>query len=161
MQSPLMPRGIANSIIEGVRSAGSDPPGGARRRQGAAGRHVAGKRRGNSHMYPHACRPIVLTGALPFEADSLASLAHMIAYADRPSARAANPALPETVDELLSRGLAQLPNDRYASCTSLSRNWKGQSRRFHQRCRYPGWLENGGRGLRSATGRAPAALPLP
>ncbi len=61
----------------------------------------------------------LLTGTLPFEADSVAPLAHMIAYADRPSAHAANPALPEAVDEVLYRGLAKLPNGRYASCAEF------------------------------------------
>jgi TonB family protein len=61
----------------------------------------------------------LLTGRRPFQADSLATLAHMIVYADRPSARAANPGLPPAVDVVLRRSLARLPNDRYPSCTEF------------------------------------------
>jgi serine/threonine-protein kinase len=58
----------------------------------------------------------LLTGRRPFLSDSLATLAHMIVYADRPSARALNPALPTDVDMVFRRGLAKLPTDRYPSC---------------------------------------------
>jgi serine/threonine-protein kinase len=61
----------------------------------------------------------LLTGSRPFEADSLPALAHMIVYADRPSARAVNPELPEAVDVVLHRSLARLPGDRYPSCTEF------------------------------------------
>jgi serine/threonine protein kinase len=61
----------------------------------------------------------LLTGSRPFEADSLPALTHMIVYADRPSARAANPELPQSVDAVLHRSLARLPGDRYASCTEF------------------------------------------
>ena len=37
-----------------------------------------------------------------------------------PSARAVNPALPASVDEVLQRGMAQLPEERYASCTEFA-----------------------------------------
>jgi serine/threonine protein kinase len=58
----------------------------------------------------------LLTGAKPFQADSLATLAAMIAYAPRPLACRANPALPLPVNEVLCRGLAKAPQDRFASC---------------------------------------------
>jgi TonB family protein len=61
----------------------------------------------------------LLTGRRPFHADSLATLAHMIVYADRPSARAVNPGLPPAVDMVFHRGLARFPNDRYSSCSEL------------------------------------------
>jgi TonB family protein len=61
----------------------------------------------------------LLTGRRPFHADSLATLAHMIVYADRPSARAVNPGLPPAVDMVFHRGLARSPNDRYSSCSEL------------------------------------------
>jgi TonB family protein len=61
----------------------------------------------------------LLTGGRPFQAASLATLAHMIVYADRPSARAANPELPPAVDVVLRRSLARLPHDRYPSCTQF------------------------------------------
>jgi tRNA A-37 threonylcarbamoyl transferase component Bud32 len=58
----------------------------------------------------------LLTGRRPFLSDSLATLAHMIVYADRPSARALNPALSADVDMVFRRGLAKLPTERYPSC---------------------------------------------
>ena len=61
----------------------------------------------------------LLTGCRPFRAESLATLAHMIVYADRPSARAANPGLPPAVDVVFHRSLSRLPNDRYSSCTEF------------------------------------------
>jgi serine/threonine-protein kinase len=61
----------------------------------------------------------LLTGGRPFQADYLATLAHMIVYGDRPSARAANPGLPPAVDVVFHRSLARLPNDRYPSCTEF------------------------------------------
>jgi TPR repeat protein/serine/threonine protein kinase len=61
----------------------------------------------------------LLTGACPFQAESLGSLVHMIMFGDRPSARLANPALPAAVDEALLRGLAKLPAERFASCVEF------------------------------------------
>ncbi len=61
----------------------------------------------------------LLTGRRPFQSDSLATLAHMIVYAERPSARALNPALPVEVDMVLRRGLAKLPTDRYSNCADF------------------------------------------
>jgi tRNA A-37 threonylcarbamoyl transferase component Bud32 len=61
----------------------------------------------------------LLTGRRPFQSDSLATLTHMIVYADRPSAHALNPALPPAVDMIFSRGLARLPTGRYASCADF------------------------------------------
>jgi TonB family protein len=58
----------------------------------------------------------LLTGTRPFDADSLASLVHMILYGGRPSARAGNPKLPQAVDPVLRRSLARLPRDRFQSC---------------------------------------------
>jgi serine/threonine protein kinase len=61
----------------------------------------------------------LLTGHRPFQGDSVATLAHAIVYGKRPSAHAANPALPEAVDEVLCRGLAKLPDGRYANCAEF------------------------------------------
>ncbi|HTX36367.1 MAG TPA: serine/threonine-protein kinase [Bryobacteraceae bacterium] len=58
----------------------------------------------------------MLTGSRPFEAPSLAPLTHLIVYGDRPSARAANPALTEAADAVLRKAMAKLPEERYASC---------------------------------------------
>jgi tRNA A-37 threonylcarbamoyl transferase component Bud32 len=61
----------------------------------------------------------LLTGRRPFLSDSLATLAHMIVFAERPSARALNPSLPADVDMVFGRSLAKLPTDRYSNCTDF------------------------------------------
>lgn len=61
----------------------------------------------------------LLTGGKPFEADSMPTLAHLIVYGQRPSARAANPALPVEVDQVFQRGLARLAEERFESCSAL------------------------------------------
>jgi tRNA A-37 threonylcarbamoyl transferase component Bud32 len=61
----------------------------------------------------------LLTGVQPFRAESFTALVHTIAYGPRPSARAANPELPAGVDQVFHRGLAKLPEERYASCREL------------------------------------------
>jgi len=62
----------------------------------------------------------LLTGAMPFQGGSAASIMHKIVAGPRPSARAVNPALPAAVDEVLQRGMAQLPEQRYATCTEFA-----------------------------------------
>jgi serine/threonine protein kinase len=61
----------------------------------------------------------LLSGNRPFQGDSLATLAHMIVYGDRPSIREKNPTLPAGLDEVLRRGLAKKPEQRYESCTQF------------------------------------------
>jgi len=61
----------------------------------------------------------LLSGNRPFKGDSLATLAHTIVYGDRPSIRRANPSLPPALDEVLHRGLARNPGQRYESCTQF------------------------------------------
>jgi hypothetical protein len=61
----------------------------------------------------------LLTGRRPFHSDSLATLAHMIVFAERPSARTLNPSLPPDVDMVFHRSLARLPTDRYPTCTDF------------------------------------------
>jgi tRNA A-37 threonylcarbamoyl transferase component Bud32 len=61
----------------------------------------------------------LLTGRRPFQSESLATLAHMIVYADRPSVQEFNPALPAALDTVFHRSLARLPADRYASCSDF------------------------------------------
>jgi len=61
----------------------------------------------------------LLTGARPFQSDSLATLTYMIVHGNRPSARAANPRLPESVDEVLRVGLARNPEARYQTCSQF------------------------------------------
>ena len=58
----------------------------------------------------------LLTGDQPFQADSFSALVHTIASGPRPSARAANPELPEGVDQVFYRGLGKRPEERYANC---------------------------------------------
>ncbi len=61
----------------------------------------------------------LLSGNRPFQGPSLATLAHMIVYGNRPSIRSTDPTLPPGLDEVLHRGLARKPEDRYASCTEF------------------------------------------
>jgi len=61
----------------------------------------------------------LLSGNRPFQGDSLATLAHMIVYGDRPSIRSIDPTLPAGLDEVLHRGLARKPELRYESCTQF------------------------------------------
>jgi serine/threonine protein kinase len=61
----------------------------------------------------------LLSGNRPFQGDSLATLAHMIVYGDRPSIQAIDPTLPPGLDEVLHRGLAKKPELRYESCTQF------------------------------------------
>jgi serine/threonine protein kinase len=61
----------------------------------------------------------LLSGNRPFQGDSLATLAHMIVYGDRPSIRSIDPTLPPSLDEVLHRGLAKKPELRYESCTQF------------------------------------------
>lgn len=75
----------------------------------------------------------LLTGAVPFRGESLAGLAHSIVYGATPSARAADPELPEGVDAILERALAKSPGDRFPSCTEfvrdLEKSWSAAAQR--------------------------------
>jgi uncharacterized protein (TIGR03435 family) len=62
----------------------------------------------------------LLTGCKPFQADTMAALAHKIVYSERPSAHAANPELPIEVDLVLRRSLARFSKDRYVNCTEFA-----------------------------------------
>jgi len=61
----------------------------------------------------------LLTGVTPFHGGSFAAILHRIVAGPRPSASTANPALPVGVDEVLRRGMAQLPAERYATCAEF------------------------------------------
>jgi serine/threonine protein kinase len=61
----------------------------------------------------------LLSGTRPFQGDSLATLAHMIVYGERPSIRQANPKLPAALDEVLHRALASKAELRYATCAEF------------------------------------------
>ncbi|HEX5418347.1 MAG TPA: protein kinase, partial [Chloroflexota bacterium] len=57
----------------------------------------------------------MLTGRVPFEADSVVTLLHKHVYDPPPSLRQARPDLPESVDAALNRMLAKPPGERYLS----------------------------------------------
>jgi serine/threonine kinase PknH len=61
-----------------------------------------------------------LTGATPFQTESLSSLmaAHMMEPVPRPSQR--NPGVPAAFDEVIARGMAKNPYDRYATAGDLA-----------------------------------------
>ncbi|CQD13484.1 Ser/Thr protein kinase [Mycobacterium lentiflavum] len=61
-----------------------------------------------------------LTGATPFQTDSLSSLmaAHMMEPIPRPSQR--NPAIPAAFDAVIARGMAKNPYDRYVTAGDLA-----------------------------------------
>ena len=61
----------------------------------------------------------LLTGVTPFHGGSFAAILHRIVAGPRPSASASNPALPAGVDEVLRRGMAQLPAERYTTCAEF------------------------------------------
>jgi len=61
----------------------------------------------------------MLTGTRPFTSDSISALTYMIVHAERPSARAANPNLPESADEIFRTGLAKRPEERYQTCSQF------------------------------------------
>jgi serine/threonine-protein kinase len=61
----------------------------------------------------------MLTGIRPFRADSLATMVHQVVYENRPSARAANSSLSPVADAVFYRGLSQLPEGRYGTCTEF------------------------------------------
>jgi hypothetical protein len=61
----------------------------------------------------------LLTGAKPFQGDSLPALAHAIVYGERPSASSLNPAVPAGADDVLQRALAKLPAERYPTCAQF------------------------------------------
>lgn len=62
----------------------------------------------------------LLTGVRPFVGESMATVAHLIVYGTRPSARAANDALPAGADQVLERALSRFPAERFPSCTEFA-----------------------------------------
>jgi serine/threonine protein kinase len=76
---------------------------------------------GRTDQYALACVAFVLlTGALPYErADTMAAL---FAHCNDPvpSVTALRPELPAAVNDVVARGLAKLPADRYRSCSEFA-----------------------------------------
>ncbi len=61
----------------------------------------------------------LLTGEKPFAADNLAALHYFICKRPAKPPSELNPALSETVNRVVERALAKLPEDRYASCSEF------------------------------------------
>ncbi len=62
----------------------------------------------------------LLTGQLPFTADSMTGLMQQIAEAPHPPLRAFRPDLPECVEKVIDRALAKSPEDRYDSGAQMA-----------------------------------------
>ena len=67
----------------------------------------------------------LLTGARPFERASTTAEAAAHVSAPVPAASLVNPELPPELDEVLARGLAKRPEDRYDSCSELVADLRG------------------------------------
>jgi eukaryotic-like serine/threonine-protein kinase len=62
----------------------------------------------------------LLSGQLPFRAESMPRLMQKIATEPHASVRVIRPELPECVDAILARALAKSAEDRYANCAELA-----------------------------------------
>lgn len=75
----------------------------------------------HSDQYSLACTVFrLLTGRGPFDAPTIAAV--MLGHLQQPppSARALRPDLPPGLDEVLARGMAKRPEDRYDSCSEFA-----------------------------------------
>jgi serine/threonine-protein kinase len=63
----------------------------------------------------------LLTGTLPFERTTLEAVIRAHLAAEVPAASAVNPDLPAAVDDVLRRGMAKNPDDRYNSASELAK----------------------------------------
>lgn len=61
------------------------------------------------------------TGRFPYLADSSPEITMMHLYNPVPSARAANPKLPEALDKVIATAMAKSPNDRFATAGEMVR----------------------------------------
>src|SRR5205814_4023083 len=61
----------------------------------------------------------MLTGARPFEGDSVPEILYRITNRDRPSVREFDPSLTAALDPVLRRALAIRAEDRYPTCTAF------------------------------------------
>jgi CHASE2 domain-containing sensor protein len=62
----------------------------------------------------------LLTGQLPFRADSMTRLMHKIASEPHPAVRAFQPGLPECIEQVLSRALAKAQEDRFQTGAEMA-----------------------------------------
>ena len=62
----------------------------------------------------------LLTGQLPFRADSMTRLMHKIASEQHPSIRVLQPELPACVEEIVAKSLAKSSDDRYQSGAEMA-----------------------------------------
>ena len=62
----------------------------------------------------------LLTGQLPFRADSMTRLMHKIASEQHPSIRVLQPELPECVEEIMAKSLAKSSDDRYQTGAEMA-----------------------------------------
>jgi serine/threonine-protein kinase len=62
----------------------------------------------------------LLTGQLPFAADSMTGLMQQIAEAPHPSLRALRPDLPDCVEAIIDRALAKKPDARFDSGAQMA-----------------------------------------
>jgi hypothetical protein len=61
----------------------------------------------------------LLTGMKPFAAENLAALHYLICKRPAKAVQELNPLLSETVNRVMEKALAKLPEDRYSSCTEF------------------------------------------
>ena len=61
----------------------------------------------------------MLTGARPFERDTVAALLLSVVNGQRPAASAADPTLPPLVDEVFRMALNKSPDERFATCSAF------------------------------------------
>jgi serine/threonine-protein kinase len=64
----------------------------------------------------------LLTGQLPFKADSMASLMYKIANDAHPSPMSLRPDLPPCLTSIIDKALAKLADDRYSRGAEMARN---------------------------------------
>jgi serine/threonine protein kinase/sugar lactone lactonase YvrE len=62
---------------------------------------------------------LMVTGHVPFDADSVGTLLHKHVYDPPPSARLSRPDLPESIDAALARMLAKQPGERYPTAAGF------------------------------------------
>ncbi|HEB82657.1 MAG TPA: serine/threonine protein kinase, partial [Gammaproteobacteria bacterium] len=69
----------------------------------------------------------LLTGALPFTADSLAKLAYKIAHDKYKPVKSLRPDLPASATRIINKALQKQPEKRYASCADMVRALQRES----------------------------------